>query len=146
MFAGSIEEAETILNSDPAVKAGRFITELYPMKMTVGGICPVGENYEMIQYKFLKYQPVPEKFAEYSEKKLLKLEKRHMAFMKENRFKVDMVSDAVFGPDKGGMLILDKSTQELVDKTIKFDPWIKYELYRVDIKNLWIAKGSFCER
>nr|NQU91642.1 hypothetical protein [Bacteroidota bacterium] len=145
LFAGTLEEADAILQSDPAVKANRFNTELYPMKMNVGGICPVGEHYEMTEYQFLKYKPVKDKIEQYDEKKLAKLLKRHSNYMIENRFKVKMIADAVFGPANGGILVFDKVDEEIFDKLLKYDPWIKSELFDTEMKSLWIAKGSFCE-
>jgi len=143
--AESLEKAAEILNSDPAVKANRFITELYPMKMNIGSICPVGENYEMTEYQFLKYQPVEEIIREKDADKLEKLQKRHIQFLKETEHPVHFIAEAVFQPENGGFIISAKGEAEKIDLFLRNDPWTKSGCFKADLKILWIAKGTFCE-
>jgi len=141
----SLEAADKILKSDPAVKANRFITELYPLEMILGSICPVKEGYEMAEYQFIKYEPVEEKFEDASEKKFAKLNKRHTKFLTENLFTIRLISAGTFGTSDGGFLITEKKNEEILDRLLIYDPWTKSGYYASKMKVLWIAEGSFCE-
>jgi len=144
--AESIEEATGILNSDPAVKANRFITELYPMTMNIGSICPLGDNYEMTEYQFLKYQPVKEKIDEMGTEKLKKLQSKHVKFLKEVAHPVHFIAEAVFQPENGGFFVSQKGEEDAIDKFLRNDPLTKSGCFKAELKNLWIAKGTFCEK
>ena len=143
--AESLAQAQTIMNSDPAIKADRFITELYPMRLNMGSICPVGENYEMTEYQFVKYQPVKEKLEEMSADKLLKLQMKHVKFLKEVVHPVHFIAEAGFQPEKGGFFVSQKGEEDAIDKFLRSDPLTKSGCFKAELKILWIAKGTFCE-
>jgi len=143
--AESLEAADTMLKSDPAVKANRFIIELYPLEMIIGSMCPVKENYEMVEYTFIKYMPVQEKFADASEKKISKLNKRHSTFLTENMFLIRLIAAGGFGSSNGGFLITEKKNEKVLNKLLLYDPWTKSGYFTAEQKALWIAGGSFCE-
>ncbi len=145
LAATSLEEAQAMVASDPAVKAQRFTTEVYPLTMGIGGTCPVLEPYEMVEYQFIRYEPVEEKLAEMPEKKIMKLAKRHLSYMKANFFEHSLICQGSFGTGKGGFFMAFKTEDEDFDKFIKYDPMIRSELFVADTRIIWIAKGSFCE-
>lgn len=145
LVAASIEDARNILNTDPAVKANRFIIELYPLTMNYGSICPVKGKYEMVEYQFIKYSPVKDKISTVEASELEKLAKRHLRFLKETGFPVKYIAEGDFGPADGGFLIIEKTLEENMTKLLKYDPWAKSGYFTSDLKILWIAKGSFCE-
>jgi len=145
LVAASIEEARNILNTDPAVKANRFIIELYPLTMNYGSICPVKGKYEMVEYQFIKYSPVKDKISTVDAGELEKLAKRHLRFLKDTGFPVKFIAEGEFGPADGGFLIIEKTLEENMTKLLKYDPWAKSGYFTSDLKILWIAKGSFCE-
>ena len=144
--ASKAEDAKTLVNSDPAIQAGRFNTEILPLRMGVGGICPVKEPYEMVEYQFIRYVPVNETIAEESPKKLEKYIKRHLNYLKANYFKHKLIANGDFGPGLGGFLIAYKNDSEDFENFLKYDPYVKSELYTLDVRILWIAQGTFCER
>jgi uncharacterized protein YciI len=145
LVAASIEDARNVLNTDPAVKANRFIIELYPLTMNYGSICPVKGKYEMVEYQFIKYTPVKDKISTVEAGELEKLAKRHLRFLKETGFPVKYIAEGDFGPADGGFLIIEKTLEENMTKLLKYDPWAKSGYFTSDLKILWIAKGSFCE-
>lgn len=145
LVASSDEDARELVNSDPAVKARRFLTEIYPLNLGVGGICPVQEPYEMIEYQFIRYVPVNNKIIEESEKKLEKLNKRHLNYIKANYYQRKLIVSADFNTGFGGFLVAFKSDDKDFESFIKYDPLIRSELFTADISILWIARGSFCE-
>lgn len=55
--ANSLSAAEDFLATDPAIKAGRFITSTYEMEIEKGFICDQVKPYEMVQFKLLRYTP-----------------------------------------------------------------------------------------
>lgn len=146
VVATSMEDAQKLVNSDPAVKAKRFNTEIYPLEMGVGGICPVQEPYDMVEYQFIRFVPVPEKIAEESEKKLNKLSKRHLSYVKANFFKHGLIGNGDFGTGKGGFLLAFKTDDEEFENFLKYDPMVRSENYTIDNRILWVAQGTFCER
>jgi uncharacterized protein YciI len=144
--AESPEAAQSMFISDPAVKANRFVIELYPLEMVIGSICPQkGGDYEMVEYQFIKYEPVKEKLDEASEKKFMKLNKRHTHFFSDNNFSIPLIAAGNFGSSNGGFLILPRTTREGLDRLLLYDPWTKSGYFTTELKSLWIAKGSFCE-
>ena len=145
LVAATIEDARNILNSDPAVKANRFIIELYPLTMNYGSICPVKGEYEMVEYQFIKYSPVKDKISAVEADELEKLAKKHLRFLKETGFPVKFIAEGEFGPADGGFLIIEKAVEENMTKLLKYDPWTKSGYFTSELKTLWIAKGSFCE-
>lgn len=146
IVASNNEDAVALVNSDPAVQAGRFNTEILPLNMGVGGICPVQEPYEMVEYQFIRYVPVAEAIEAESPKKLEKYIKRHLNYIKANYFKNKLIANGDFGPGMGGFLLAFKNDDEGFESFLKFDPYIKSGLYTHDIRILWIAQGTFCER
>lgn len=146
LAAANMEEAQELVNSDPAVKAHRLNTEIYPLAFGVGGVCPVKEPYEMVEYQFVRYVPVKDKMAEESEKKLLKLYKRHLSYVKANFFARGLIVDGNFGPNDGCFLVAFKTDDEEFDIFLKYDPMIRSEMYVAETTILWIAQGTFCER
>jgi uncharacterized protein YciI len=146
LSASNIEEAKALVNSDPAVKAGRFNTEIFPLEMGVGGICPVQEPYEMVEYQFIRYVPVKKAIAEESTKKLEKYIKRHVNYLKSNFYRNGLIGNGDFGPGLGGFLLAFKNDDEDFENFLKYDPYVKSGLFTVDIRILWIAQGTFCER
>lgn len=146
LVASSLEDAQKIADSDPAIKANLLKSEVYPLEVNIGGICPVGDDYEMIEYQFIRYVPLKDKIAEESKKKIEKLTKRHVSYLKANFYKRRLIASGDFGSDNGGFLVAFKTDDIELDKFIKYDPMIRSELYDVDIRILWIAKGTFCVR
>lgn len=146
VVATSLEDAQKLVDSDPAIKAHRFNTEIFPLDMGVGGICPVQEPFDMTEYQFIRYVPVADIIAGESEKKLEKMIKKHLNYLKANFFKQGLIANGDFGPGQGGFIIAFKTDDEEFDTFLKYDPMVRSGLYEVDRMILWIAQGTFCER
>lgn len=146
IVATSMEDAEELVMTDPAVKAGRFKTGIFPLTMGVGGICPVNAPYEMVEYQFIRYIPVKEAIEAEKPRKLEKYVKRHLNYLKANFFKRNLIANGDFGPGMGGFVVAFKEQEDDFDDFLKYDPYIKSGLFRADTRILWIAQGTFCER
>jgi uncharacterized protein YciI len=136
----SIEEAESWINSDPAVRANRWNIELLSYTPRIGSICPVSEPYEMISYTFVRFNAIVEKFTASSYPSLIR---QHDAYVKEVVDREDIVTEAIFGPNEGGILIV---RGDLASGIFSRDPAVQQGLLDVIEKKLYVAKTSFCEK
>ena len=136
----SLDEAESWVSTDPAVQARRWNLELLPYLPRIGSICPVSEPYEMVSYTFVRFNAIVEKFTASDYPNLIA---RHDTFVKEHINPSDIVTEAIFGPNEGGVLIVKG---ELPSDAFSEDPGVQQGLVHVEIKKLYIAKGSFCEK
>lgn len=137
----SIDEAKQWLNTDPGVQANRWNVELLPYTPQTGGVCAVGEPYEMVTYHFIRFTPQVTKVTTGNYPEILK---RHDDYIK-NQFSAtgNVIAEGTFGDHEGGILILKG---ELQKEIIEADPGVQEALLQFDIKKLWVAKGAFCEK
>lgn len=133
----STDSATKWLSTDPGIKANRWNIEILPYQPRIGGVCTVGENYEMTAYSFIRFT-MPVITGNKSE-----VLKRHEAYVKETFLKTDKaVTEGVFG-NTGGILVLKGEVEKEIFEN---DPGVREAFIQFDIKKLWIAKGSFCEK
>lgn len=135
----SVEEAQSWVNSDPAVQAKRWNLELLPYTPRIGSVCPVSEPYEMVSYTFVRFNAIVEKFTASTYPTLIR---KHEAFVKDHISPSDIVTEAIFAENDGGILIV---RGDLPSDTFAGDPGVQQGLLAVEMKKLYIAKTSFCE-
>lgn len=135
----SMKEAETWINTDPAVQANRWNIELLPYTPRIGSVCPVSEPYEMVSYTFVRFNAIVEKFTASTYPNLIR---QHEAYVKEYTKAADVVTEATFGANEGGILIL---RNEIPSDAFAEDPGVQQGLLHVQMKKLYIARTSFCE-
>ncbi len=136
----SVDSATKWLSTDPGVQSNRWNVEILPYQPRTGGACSVGENYEMTNYHFIRFTAQVTKSTAGNYPAILR---RHEEYIKE-KFSTtgNVITEGIFGND-GGILILKGDLQkEIFDA----DPGVQEALLQVDIKKLWVAKGSFCEK
>ncbi|MFZ6000646.1 MAG: YciI family protein [Bacteroidota bacterium] len=136
----SQDEVKELLATDPGVKAERWNVEILPYQPRIGGICPVGEKYEMTSYQFVHFKPNVMKFNVQNADETIR---KHIAFVKELNNGGNVITEATFGGLDGGILVMKGDLQPEV---ISADPAVAEGLFEPDFKKLWIAKGSFCEK
>lgn len=136
----SQDEVKGLLATDPGVKAERWNVEILSYQPRIGGICPVGEKYEMTSYQFVHFKPNVMKFNVQNADETIR---KHIAFVKELNNGGNVVTEATFGGLDGGILVMKGDLQPEV---ISADPAVVEGLFEPDFKKLWIAKGSFCEK
>lgn len=131
----SIKEANEWLETDPGVKAKRWNIELLSYSVTAGGVCPVGENYEMVFYQFVRFSAVEKINPDF-----LRL---HNQFIEQIRKNGIVIGGGTFDEKGNGILVLKADTEKEVieDSYAVRNGSIKFEM-----KKLYIAKGSFCEK
>lgn len=133
------DEARQWLQTDPGIQAKRWDVEIFPYKPRIGSICPVSEPYEMVSYEFIRFDAIVSKFTAQDFPRIVQ---QHDEYLKTITATGNVVTEAIFGTHDGGILVIKGSLQKEV---IEADPAVQQELLNVQIKKLWIAKGSFCE-
>lgn len=135
----SQEEAENWLITDPGVRAGRWIIEILPYTPRTGSVCPAAEPLQMVTYTFVRFTAIVQKYNASNYPILIR---QHEAYMKKIIDPSDIVTEAIFGPNEGGILIV---RSELPSDAFTSDPGVQQGLLDVQIKKLYVAKTSFCE-
>jgi uncharacterized protein YciI len=134
------EEVEGWLSSDPGVQAKRWNIEILSYTPRYNSVCPVSEPYEMISCHFVRYIS---NLTKYNIQDAPSTFKNHDDYLKKIIQTGNVITEGTFGDREGGILILKGDLQrEVIEK----DPSINEGLFEIQFKNLWIAKGSFCEK
>jgi uncharacterized protein YciI len=136
----SVDEVKQWLSTDPGVKANRWDVEILAYKPRIGGVCAVGEKYEMTTYHFIHLKPNVMKFNVQNADETIR---KHVEFVKQLNASGNVITEATFGGLDGGILVMKG---ELQQEVIIADPAIAEGLFEPDFKKLWIAKGAFCEK
>lgn len=140
MKTNSVGEAREWIASDPGIKSGRWTVEVFPYKPRQGGVCPVGENYTMTSYTFVRFDAIVSKATAQNFADLIR---QHDKYLNEIGKSGNVVTEAVFGERDGGILIMKGDVQrELFDS----DPAVQQGLIQLEMKKFYTAKGSFCEQ
>jgi len=141
MNSPSIDTVKQWLQTDPAVKANRWMIEMYPFTTTEGGSCVVGVEYEMVMYQFVRYVPSNE-IANYKSSANSEKEATTKELITKLKEDGTLIMAGYFASNEGGVLVIkDKSSIE----TIKSSNVANTGSISFEFKELWIAKGSFCE-
>jgi uncharacterized protein YciI len=135
----SQDEAETWLSTDPGVQASRWTLEILPYTPRTGSVCPVAEPFEMVSYTFIRFTAIIQKYTASNYPMIIR---QHEAFLKKVVDPSDIVTEATFGPNEGGILIVKS---ELPSDAFSIDPGVQQGLLDVQMKKLYIARSSFCE-
>jgi uncharacterized protein YciI len=136
----SMAEAKEWLSTDPGIQANRWDVEIYDYTPRVGGICPVSEPYEMTNYSFIRFSAQVSKFTASTYPQIIR---KHDEYLKQLVNTGNVVTEAIFGPNDGGILVMKGDVQRSVFES---DPGVQEGLIDLTIKKLFIAKGSFCEK
>ncbi len=130
--APDLDSAQNILITDPAVKAQRFIVEIYPMDFIVGKNCPLDSVYEMKTYDFVRLQPKNPEIMKSFNRLLLK---------EEHQQDILLLAFSM-PPNNEQVLIMPDTNRQNTLRILKNYPDSDWEK---DIKKLWIAEGTFCK-
>ena len=136
----SADVATEWLSADPGVRARRWNIEYLPYKPRIGSVCPVSENYEMVDYFFIRYTSIVSKFNAGTYPALLA---KHASFLDNAVFTSSIVTEGAFDNEGNSILILK---QPVSLETLEADPAVQEGLLTIGTKKLYIAKGTFCEK
>jgi len=143
LMADSLMEAVRLLETDPAINAGRFIPEVFPIEIESGHICEVDTTYTMQSYQFLRLSPFPYDMKEVIKPK--KLEAEHMEYVKSMPDSVKVLLQVSLGEEIGKIIIYDTGDRKKAESVYQGDPYVRYMKYAYEISTLWIARESLCE-
>jgi uncharacterized protein YciI len=138
--SNSVAEVTTWLQTDPGEQAQRWRIEMLPYTPRSGSVCPAPEPYEMVSYQFIRFIPFTAKDNIAWQPKLLQ---QHEEFLLQFRQSGNVITEGSFGEKDGGIMILREAA---APATLANDPAVSNGLLETDLKTLWIAKGSFCEK
>jgi len=134
----SVDEATQWLSSDPGIQAKRWNIEILPYTPQIGSVCVAKEPYEMISYNFIRFLFTPKNTV----KNTVALLDQHTKHVAEFALEGNVIITGSF--EKNGSILIYKGDFE--NEFTEGDPAVKAGILSVDIKKLWIAKGSFCEK
>lgn len=136
----STDEANAWLSTDPGVQAKRWDVEVLPYHPRTGAPCVAQEPYEMVNYHFVRFIA---QVTKSTAKNYPEIINRHDDYIKKFNETGNVIAEGNFGDNEGGFLILKG---ELPNDLLEKDPGVQEALLKIDIKKLYIAKGSFCEK
>lgn len=139
MNSTSKEEIKKWLQPDPGIKAERWHVEMLPYMPRFRSVCPVKEPYTMVSYTFIRYDAIVSKFTAGSYPEIMK---RHNEYLAQLIKTGNVITEAIFNEKDGGILIMQGDVQSDV---LQMDPAVQEGLIDLQVKKLFIAKGSFCE-
>jgi uncharacterized protein YciI len=134
----SVDEATQWLSTDPGIQAKRWNIEILPYTPQLGSVCSAKEPYEMVMYHFIRFQAVHK--AEI--KNAGALLKEHIRYIEKLQLDGNVITTGTFEPNGDILILKGDLKKELTDS----DPGVQAGVLSVDVKKLWIAKGSFCEK
>jgi len=135
-----VKEAKSWINTDPAIAANRYRIEILPWTPRVGGACLADTDAEFATYTFIRYNTFITKFNVQQAPQHFK---RHDDYIEEIAESGNVISEGVFANSDGGTMILKG---DLDQELIMNDPAVQNGIIQPDIKKIWVAKGSFCEK
>ena len=136
----SVEEVNEWISEDPGIKAKRWNIEILPFTIRAGSVCGVKEPYEMTMYNFVRYNTNLNKFTIGDAPLTFK---KHDEYLKTMEKTGNVIAEGIFGERDGSILIMNGDLQKEV---IELDPAVQEGLLELDFKQLYIAKGAFCEK
>jgi uncharacterized protein YciI len=136
----STEEVNRWLSTDAGIQAKRWNLEVLPYKSVIGSLCPVSAPYEMVMYSFVRFDAVVTKFTASTYPKILQA---HADYIKQLAKTGNVVTEGIFVDNEGGILIMKGEVKPAV---FEGDPGVQEGLLEIKIKQLYIAKGTFCEK
>lgn len=128
------------IGPDPGIKAERWDVEILNYRPRVGGICQQGDDAQMVEYTFVRYDVLISKYSASDYPRILKEHNDYLATVAQGS---EVVTEVSFGEREGGILVL---RVEPAAGLLTNDPGIQKGLVEANVKKLYIAKGSFCEK
>jgi len=138
--SSSTDEVREWVKTDPGVQANRWNIEILPYYPRVGSVCAVIEPYQMVTYQFIRYTPNVTKDNITRQSELIK---KHHDYLKTMGNSASVITESTFGDEEGGIFIVNG---EITSEAIQSDPAVQQGFLVAEIKELWIAKGAFCEK
>ena len=133
LTAASLQEAGSLLETDPAISAGRFNIEVYPMKVLTGMICMQDDIYEMIGMNFVHFIKKNDTPSNKTAKLFRKYAREEAIFSFSYGMNEDAQSFvAIISSDQDPDLFAQKS------------PLLRTGGFQYEVKSWWTTNETFC--
>ena len=133
----SISEAKQWLSTDPGIQANRWDVEILLYTPRIGAVCTAKAPYEMVSYHFVRFVKKRGP-ANQNDADLLKHHDEYMLALNNNG---NVVTEGIFETLENILILKGEWREDLFAS----DPAVQQGVVSIERKQLWIAKGSFCE-
>ncbi len=148
IFDTNLEETQAVLDSDPAIAAGRFKLEVYPFDMLEGEICTLWDKEEsevqMTTYQFARFQPDSD-FSNLSRERTNRLTQKHLAKMANEVEGFEVLGILSFTGNQGQVAIYKANDEDGHEDLLANHLFVKQGMMTLEHKKLYFAQGVFCE-
>jgi uncharacterized protein YciI len=141
LHAENTDEAQSFLQSDPAIQSNSFKTEVLPMMLAQGDMCGAKKPYKMVSYQLVRFTNT----AKNSEQELQVIHDTRIFLGEVAGKKGNIVAQGYFDEQGDGFVIFNVATAGEAQKIFKKHTAVKSRKMSYEIKTLRIAKGTFCE-
>lgn len=140
--AKDLDEANNILSTDPAIAANRFNIEVFPFNIYNGDFCGSEKPYEMVEYQFIRIS-INDEDPETTVKAMHETRLFMANLMNDTE---ELIVHGRFDTENEGIMILNVPDTEAADKIMKTNSFVARGIITYDVRTLWIAEGTFCEK
>ncbi|MFT6873520.1 MAG: hypothetical protein ACJAVN_002540 [Roseivirga sp.] len=151
LFDTNLQETQAVLDSDPAIAAGRFTLEVIPFNMDMGKICTLWdlpkESIEMTTYFIVRYTNKFESDGAYAAK-TNRFTLDHLKKAKREIKDVEILGDLNFDGNQGQVVIFKGTESEMDSYEAYFGAHklVKQVIMDFYLRQIYFAKGVFCEK
>lgn len=155
LFDTNLQETLAVLDTDPAIAAGRFTLEVIPFNMDIGKICTLWdlpeESIEMTSYFIVRYTNKFESDGAYAAK-TNRFTLDHLKSTSQKAKKalkgVEILGDLNFDGNLGQVVIFKGTESEMERYEAYFGEHklIKQGIMDFYLKRIYFPKGVFCEK
>ncbi|WP_286756720.1 hypothetical protein [Roseivirga sp. UBA838] len=149
LFDTNMADTEAILNSDPAISAGRFKLEVYPFDLMEGKLCTLWHkdeaDVEMTTYYFVRFEPnkdneniVGVKTNRFTENLLKELKGKY-------KDKAELVGAINLNTNEGQIIIYKSGQEGGIEELFANHELVKKGLMTYYHRQIYFPKGIFCE-
>lgn len=149
VFDTNPEETQALLDTDPAIAAGRFKLEVVPFNMDLGKICTLWhlpeEEVKMTTYYLVRYKNKFDRDGAYAAKTnrftLTHLKKAERKFKEMNIY-----SSLMFDGNKGQVVIFEAPESDDYESFFAEHKLVENGIMDFYLKKIYFPKGVFCEK
>ena len=155
LFDTSLQETLAVLDTDPAIAAGRFTLEVFPFNMDMGKICTLWDlpedSIEMTAYFIVRYTNLFESDGAYAAKtNRFTLDHVRSTSQRAKRALkgVEILGDLNFDGNQGQVVIFKGTESEMENYEAYFGAHklVKQGIMDFYLRQIYFAKGVFCEQ
>ena len=149
LFDTNLQDTETVLNTDPAISAGRFKLEVYPFDLMEGKLCTLWHkdeaDVEMTTYFFVRFEPNKAdenidavKTNRFTENVLKELKQSY-------KDKAELIGAINLNTNEGQIIIYKSGLEGGIEELFEKHELVKKGLMTYYQKQIYFPKGVFCE-